>query len=403
MADLPPYTLFAPLTKSDTDQRIVVGIASTEDIDNEAKVINGQAIAGDVVDSSAIEDALADYMAWANIREMHQPSAVGVALRADVEDGKLLITAKIEDDTAWHKVKTGVYKGFSIGGKILKAALENLPDGRTIRRILKIKLFEISLADRPMNPNARILLWKGAFLMPTEEELLELQKAAANPQKIITMIQAARNACEASGDLDGAALYTQAVALILQAGGSGGEAAEEVAEGEEMDAAAKLAKVGRKINRGNLSSLHRVLKSLLEMMSMAGDETAAKMLKSYTEKAEGPSPDSIAKTAGAELVKGIEPRFDDLKKSFTDSLALLEKRLQRIEEQPVPGGPTLRPVEKVLATTNTNGTNPDDAAAKQADLRKQARIVELRRLANTEVNPTLRAQYETELKALTTG
>ncbi len=359
--------IFSLFTKSDDDQRIVYGIASTANPDNQGGVWRGEMYDGDLVDTDAIKAALTDYMAWANLREMHQAKAAGTVLEAEIVGDELRIAARVVDDGAWNKVKKDVYKGFSIGGRVLKAVLEKLPDGRVIRRILKMALSEISLVDRPANSDARLLLWKGAFLMPTDEEFLELMKAGANPQKIIAMIQAARNACESSGDLDGAALYTQAVALILQAGGSMNAAeAEEVAEegeGVEMDAAAKVEKAGRKINRGNMSSLHRVLKSLLEMMSTAGDEVAQKMLGSYAEKADSPTPDALAKVAGAELVKGIEPQLGELKTLFSESLTKLEQRLERIEAQPAAGGPNLRPVEKLLASTPAATPTQPDAAA----------------------------------------
>lgn len=365
MTDL--LQIFSLFTKSDDDQRIVYGIASTANPDGQAGVWHGELYDGDLVDTDAIKAALTDYMAWANLREMHQAKAAGTVLEAEFVGDELRIAARVVDDGAWNKVKKNVYKGFSIGGRVLKAVLEKLPDGRVIRRILKMALSEISLVDRPANSDARLLLWKGAFLMPTDEEFLELMKAGANPQKIIAMIQAARNACESSGDLDGAALYTQAVALILQAGGSMNAAeAEEVAEegeGVEMDAAAKVEKAGRKINRGNMSSLHRVLKSLLEMMSTAGDEVAQKMLGSYAEKADSPTPDALAKVAGAELVKGIEPQLGELKTLFSESLTKLEQRLERIEAQPAAGGPNLRPVEKLLASTPAATPTQPDAAA----------------------------------------
>ena len=364
------YKVFSPFVKSDDDQRIVYGIASTATPDSQGGSWQGERYDGDLVDTDAIKAALADYMVWANLREMHQAMAAGTVLEAEFVGDELRIAARVVDDGAWNKVKKNVYKGFSIGGRVLKAVLEKLPDGRVIRRILKMALSEISLVDRPANSDARLLLWKGAFLMPTDEEFLELMKAGANPQKIIAMIQAARNACESSGDLDGAALYTQAVALILQAGGNMNAAeAEEVAEegeggeGVEMSAAAKVEKSGRKINRGNMSSLHRVLKSLLEMMSTAGDEVAQKMLGSYAEKADAPTPDALAKVAGAELVKGIEPQLGELKTLFSESLTKLEQRLERIEAQPAAGGPNLRPVEKLLASTPAATPTQPDAAA----------------------------------------
>jgi hypothetical protein len=66
MAD---FTRYLPFAKVDDEERMVWGYASTPalDLDNE------------IVKVSAIKAALPDYMQWANIREMHQPSAVGTA------------------------------------------------------------------------------------------------------------------------------------------------------------------------------------------------------------------------------------------------------------------------------------------------------------------------------------
>jgi HK97 family phage prohead protease len=213
-------TLYATITKAD-DQRLVYGIASTESLDQQGGVWDGQAYVGDVVDPGAIEGALPDYMEWGAVREMHQPIAAGTAIKAAVEDGKLLLTVRVVDDGAWAKVKAGVYKGFSIGGKVVKAVLEKLPDGSYVRRILKLLLTEISLVDRPANPDAKILVFKRAegvqphmanelIVSPTagrqpsapdvwdklQQKLAAVQKAAADPQKIIAMIQQARNDCE---------------------------------------------------------------------------------------------------------------------------------------------------------------------------------------------------------------
>jgi phage head maturation protease len=100
--------IFAEITKLDAEQRMVFGYASTQALDSQ----------GEVIQREAVEAALPDYMRFANIREMHQPSAVGVAKEADVDHRGLHIAAKVVDDEAWEKVKEGVYKGFSIGGRV---------------------------------------------------------------------------------------------------------------------------------------------------------------------------------------------------------------------------------------------------------------------------------------------
>src|ERR1700733_2187245 len=99
---------FVPLEKIDQAKRLVYGYASTEALDSQ----------GEIVKKEAIEAALPDYMRFANIREMHQPSAVGVAKEAELDGKGLHLAAKIVDDDAWLKVVEGVYKGFSIGGRV---------------------------------------------------------------------------------------------------------------------------------------------------------------------------------------------------------------------------------------------------------------------------------------------
>ena len=136
--------LYAPIVKIDSEQRMVFGYASTEALDSQ----------GEIIKREAVEAALPAYMRFANIREMHQPSAVGIAKQADVDDKGLYLTAKVVDDDAWAKVKEGVYKGFSIGGHVVTRD----PADRSV--ITQIELSEISLVDRPANPEAVIDIYK---------------------------------------------------------------------------------------------------------------------------------------------------------------------------------------------------------------------------------------------------
>lgn len=135
--------LYIPFTKTDSEERIVEGYASSEALDSQ----------GEIIKSSAIEKALPEYMKFANIREMHQRSAVGKAISAVMDNKKkaLYLTSKVIDPTAWEKVKEGVYNGYSIGGQVVK---------RIGNVIHEIKLHEISLVDRPANPDAVFALYK---------------------------------------------------------------------------------------------------------------------------------------------------------------------------------------------------------------------------------------------------
>src|SRR5262245_53343535 len=162
------FSRFVPISKIDEATRMVYGVATDETIDGEEEII----------DYDATKEAVADWQAWANIREMHGASAAGVAKEIILDDAarSLFIGVYVADDQAWHKVLTGVYKGFSIGGKALKKITESRA-GRIIRRTVKYLLIEISLVDRPMNPSARFSLVKrGAFSMDEDQEAQEGQE-----------------------------------------------------------------------------------------------------------------------------------------------------------------------------------------------------------------------------------
>jgi HK97 family phage prohead protease len=133
-----------PIAKVDAEQRMVWGYASTEAEDDQGETVSREALAA----------ALDDYMRFANIREMHQPSAVGVAKEATVDDKGLYLGAKIVDEDAWQKVVEGVYKGFSIGGRVTAR------DPGDRRLITALRLTEISVVDRPANPEAMFDCWK---------------------------------------------------------------------------------------------------------------------------------------------------------------------------------------------------------------------------------------------------
>ena len=135
-----------PIAKFDAERRMIWGYASTEAEDEQGETVKREALAA----------ALDDYMRFANIREMHQPSAVGVAQEAAVDDHGLYIAAKIVDGDAWAKVVEGVYKGFSIGGRVTARD----PGNRNI--ITGLDLTEISVVDRPANPEAVFDCWKRA-------------------------------------------------------------------------------------------------------------------------------------------------------------------------------------------------------------------------------------------------
>jgi len=146
--------LFGELTKIEDqpDGTLkVYGVASTGARDD----------AGEIVRPEAMKAALPDYARYPALREMHQPTAAGRTLEATVdEDGATRIVAHVVDPVAIAKVKSRTYSGFSIGGKVLAR------DGADPTVITKIRLSEISLVDRPANPEAVIDLWKAEAVPP---------------------------------------------------------------------------------------------------------------------------------------------------------------------------------------------------------------------------------------------
>ena len=111
--------------------------------------------------ASAIKAAIPDYMKFGAVREMHKPTAAGTALDINVgEDGVTTIKAHIVDAEAIKKVRAEVYKGFSIGGSVTQRDDLN----KTV--ITGINLVEVSLVDRPANPNAVITCFKADGIEP---------------------------------------------------------------------------------------------------------------------------------------------------------------------------------------------------------------------------------------------
>ena len=142
--------LFAQLAKIDESKHEVWGVATAEMVDKEGEIF-------DYASSKPYFKAWSDEIVKAtdgkslgNVREMHEPSAIGklVALSFDDELKQIYVGAKIVDDTAWQKCAEGVYTGFSIGGQYVKA----WKDGEYTR--FTANPAEISVVDNPCVPGA---------------------------------------------------------------------------------------------------------------------------------------------------------------------------------------------------------------------------------------------------------
>lgn len=174
------FNFFLPLSKVEKNKDgscTVAGYASTPSID----------LDGEIVSLDAVKAALPGYWEWRNIREMHQPRAVGVAKEANVDDKGLFLTSRITDKEAAQKCLDQVYKGYSIGGKKLS---------KQGNIITEIELIEVSLVDRPANPDCRIELSKRAkdgdnYLIKTKPSREPAAKAIAKMAQAVELMSKA--------------------------------------------------------------------------------------------------------------------------------------------------------------------------------------------------------------------
>lgn len=378
------WSQYCDILKIDEEGRIVEGVATSPEMDDEAGIWLGQAYEGDVVETDAIRAALPDYMQFANVREMHQPSAAGVVLEARIlnepmeiagrllKEGALYIRAKIVDDQAWTKVKEGVYKGFSIGGKVLSAIIDKI-NGRTARVIKALKMVEISLVDRPRNPASLVLLWKGDFSMADDKTNGTTDNATTQPdatldkmdtdhmKAVIEGLQAMRSGYETARNWTAAKRCSRAIeSLSMMEGGDDDGAADDDDDDDN------------KAQKGDNPDGAALLKTILD------SDGLTKAIQPHLEQIEGRI---------AEAIEAIDPLKNDLK-ATQETLEMLDGRLKHLEEQPAPGGPVLRAVDKSLAT---DVTNEDDKGSKQT--LSKAQLDEMKLKATTEPNPALRALY----------
>jgi hypothetical protein len=152
------FTLGVTFSKVDAEARTVEGPVCSEAIDKQ----------GEVVDFEATKEALA---AWpGNIREMHQPKAVGKGVGVTIDEAHKRATLKtyvsLGAEDTWQKILDGTLTGYSIGGKRLAQRPDMVKDAdgkqRRVTRVTKFQLNEVSLVDNPANPDCRISIVKMA-------------------------------------------------------------------------------------------------------------------------------------------------------------------------------------------------------------------------------------------------
>ena len=110
------------------------------------------------------------FVTGGNIREQHSNIAAGVAEEYQKKADGHYITALVVDPVSVKKVKTRVLKGFSIGIKSPRVVKDNKAVNG---RIIDGQIVEVSLVDRPANPNAKLVLAKS---VESEESLVKTEE-----------------------------------------------------------------------------------------------------------------------------------------------------------------------------------------------------------------------------------
>ena len=174
---------YAAITKIDEEKRIVIGVMTKATLDNQDEIVEWEATV----------EAVKDFQKWMNLREMHdggKASGVVKSLTLDHVNKLVRVEAEVVDDSAWNKVKKGVYKGFSIGGKALERVKEFAPAlGKVISKVKKYILNEVSLVDRPAHPECifEVVKRDGYFNDPLYKEMMSVEsKVPVFRNKVLT-------------------------------------------------------------------------------------------------------------------------------------------------------------------------------------------------------------------------
>lgn len=142
------YARIIKADKNDDGTMTVYGKATDDSIDMDAQIC----------DNDWLKSAMPDWMqAGGNVREQHSSIAAGVATEYEMKDDGHYIRALVVDPSSVKKVEHGVLKGFSIGIRNPQIIRDSEAKNG---RIVGGTIVEVSLVDRPANPNAKLMLAK---------------------------------------------------------------------------------------------------------------------------------------------------------------------------------------------------------------------------------------------------
>ncbi len=274
---------------------------------------------------------------WGNIREMHHATAAGVGQELEEKDDGFYLKAHILDGGAWEKVKTGVYRGFSIGIKnpVVRGDMQ-APGGR----IVGGNIVEVSLVDHRANENARFLLVKN-----TSGETTPSPSPTGLPHLVGKITKPSEYTDVPDED------FADAVNWRYPANESNAEASIRVFN--ERDARYK----------GGYSRTQwaRVGRRLAEMASDGLGKRYVFQIGRIIE-AEAPVHESraanVAKMANGELLQALA---EPVKAMVAEVLRPLDIRLAKVEQMAAPPKAVLRAIDKTFVMQAGNASDEPNA------------------------------------------
>jgi hypothetical protein len=155
------YAQIVKYDKNDDGTLMVYGKATDDTLDLDSQIC----------DPKWLDEAMPRWFkSGGNIREMHGPSAAGIAKEYEAKQDGHYIGVHVVDPLAAKKVETGVYQGFSIGIKSPRV----VRDAKAANgRIIDGSIIEVSLVDRPANPSAKLILAKS---VEGESSLIQVEE-----------------------------------------------------------------------------------------------------------------------------------------------------------------------------------------------------------------------------------
>lgn len=394
--------IFAPITKVDSVQRMVYGVAAAEEPDKSGEILDFESSVPHFKSWSEQISKVTDGKSVGNVRAMHGKVSAGVLKSIDFDHAtkQIPVSAFINDDAEWKKVQDGNYTGFSIGGDYVR----KWKDGELNR--YEARPTEISIVDNPCIPSATFQMVKAdgqteqvpfvgrvtkqvwtcgtpAHEHEMKADALKCDGAEAGPGLTVTVdateaMKLVKDALAKAASPDAVKKCLYQIAQLAGALQSVGW----VHSAEEYEAAAETdgSTVPDKIKAG-ITALFEALSAMVDeeaaewtseeglAMAVASTlekinakpervrellskraETEEQMEAKELQKVIGASEDKLAKLIGEGFaaigtrVEGVEATI----KTVTD-------RLEKVEQAtPAPGGPKLRAVDKSADNPNGN-------------------------------------------------